>query len=44
MAQVYKNISEDIEDADTSENTEETYEDKVNENENGECCGVIRTC
>jgi hypothetical protein len=34
MAQVYKDKSEDDENADKSENTEETLEDEVNENEN----------
>jgi len=34
MAQVYKYKSEDDENADKSENTEETLEDEVNENEN----------
>ena len=34
MAQVYKDKSEDDENADKFENTEETLEDKVNENEN----------
>ena len=33
MAQVYKDKSEDDENADKSENTEETLEDEVNENE-----------
>ena len=36
--------SEDDENADKSENTEETLKDEVNENENWECLGVIRTC
>jgi hypothetical protein len=34
MAHVYKYKTEDDENADKSENTEETLEDKVDENEN----------
>ena len=33
MAQVYKDKSEDDENADKSENTEETFEDEVNKND-----------
>ena len=33
IAQVYKDKSEDDENADKSENTEETFEDEVNEND-----------
>ena len=33
IAQVYKDKTEDDENADKSENTEETFEDEVNEND-----------